>query len=44
MNLQYSRNKGDIYAKDQFYCTYAKGLTRWMLNDLYKIVREGNHG
>lgn len=34
----------NIYALDEFYCNYARGITKWMLHDLYKIVTRNHHG
>ncbi len=34
----YKNSKG-IYFKDKFYCEYAQQVTKWMLKDLYKVVR-----
>ncbi len=38
------KNYQNIYALDEFYCNYARGITRWMLQDLYKIVIRNHHG
>jgi len=36
------KNHKNIYAKDDFYCEYAKTTTKWMLKDLFKIIRNKN--
>lgn len=33
-------NHGDVSAKDDFYCEYAKDVTKWMLKDAYKIIKK----
>ncbi len=38
------KNHKHIYAKDEFYCEYAKSVAEWMLKDLHKITMRRVHG